>query len=157
MTSVKEKEGVVKFDSPKLTKEQRFNQTLIRVFQKIDMLGHYTDIAWLQNMNLANLRNFYNGAYNIFAFRAQLSTEVRRKIVKDGILFQNFIGNLDHVNERTKHILQYEILREIERILDEGEDRDSKILGISLILTVLVECSHAAAIALPHLVQSSFD
>lgn len=157
MTAVKEKEGVVKFDSPKLTKEQRFNQTLIRVFQKIDMLGHYTDIAWFQNMSLYDLNNFYKGAYDIFAFRAQLSPEIRRKIVRDGILFQNFIGNLHHVQERTKHILQYEILREIERILDEGEDKDSKILGITLILTVLVECSHAAATALPHLVQSSFN
>jgi hypothetical protein len=157
MTAVKEKEGVVKFDSPKLTKEQRFNQTLVRVFQKIDMLGHYTDIAWFQNMTLRDLNNFYKGAYDIFAFRAQLSHEVRKKIVRDGILFQNFIGNLHHVQERTKHILQYEILREIERILDEGEDRDSKILGITLILTVLVECSYTAAIALPHLVQSSFS
>jgi hypothetical protein len=157
MTAVKEKEGVVKFDSPKLTKEQRFNQTLVRVFQKIDMLGHYTDIAWFQNMSLLDLNNFYKGAYDIFAFRAQLSFEIRRKIVRDGILFQNFIGNLHHVQERTKNILQYEILREIERILDEGEDRDSKILGISLILTVLVECSYDAALALPHLVQSSFD
>jgi len=156
MTAVKEKEGRVKFDSPKLTKEQRFNQVLVRVFQKIDMLGHYTDIAWFQNMSLRDLNYFYKGAYDIFAFRAQLSNEVRRKIVKDGVLFQNFIGSLHHVQERTKHILQYEILREIERILDEGEDRDSKILGITLILTVLVECSHAAAMALPHLVQSSF-
>jgi hypothetical protein len=157
MTAVKEKEGAVKFESPKLTKEQRFNQTLIRVFQKIDMLGHYTDIAWFQNMTLYDLNNFYKGAYDIFAFRAQLSQEVRQKIVRDGILFQNFIGNLHYVQERTKHILQYEILREIERILDEGEDRDSKILGITLILTVLVECSYAASIALPHLVQSSFN
>ena len=157
MTAVKEKEGRVKFDSPKLTKEQRFNQTLVRVFQKIDMLGHYTDIAWFQNMTLYDLNNFYKGSYDIFAFRAQLSQEVRRKIVKDGILFQNFFGNLHHFQERNKHILQYEILREMERILDEGEDRDSKILGITLVLTVLVECSHAAANALPHLVQSSFD
>jgi hypothetical protein len=157
MTAVKEKEGVVKFDSPKLTKEQRFNQTLVRVFQKIDMLGHYTDIAWFQNMTLYDLNNFYKGAYDIFAFRAQLSQEVRRKIVRDGILFQNFVGNLHHIQERNKHILQYEILREMERILDEGEDRDSKILGVTLILTVLVECSYAAAMALPHLVQSSFD
>jgi hypothetical protein len=157
MTSVKEKEGVVKFDSPKLTKEQRFDQTLIRVFQKIDMLGHYTDIAWFQNMSLRDLNNFYTGAYDIFAFRAQLSNEVRRKIVKDGILFQNFIGNLHHIQERNKHILQYEILREMERILDEGEDRDSKFHGISLVLTILVECSYAAALALPHLLQSSFS
>ena len=156
MTAVKEKEGAVKFASPKLTKEQRFNQTLIRVFQKIDMLGHYTDIAWFQNMTLNALKNFYNGAYDIFAIRAQLSHEVRQKIVRDGILFHNFIGNLHHIQERNKHILQYEILREIERILDEGEDRDSKILGITLVLTVLVECSYPAAIALPHLVQSSF-
>ena len=157
MTSVKEKEGRVKYDSPKLTKEQRFNQVLVRVFQKIDMLGHYTDIAWFQNMSLRDLTNFYRGAYNIFAFRAQLSHEVLKKIVKDGILFQNFIGTIHNINERTKHILQYEILREIERILDEGEDKDSKILGITLILTVLVECSYAAALALPHLVQSSFN
>jgi len=157
MTTVKEKEGVVKFDSPKLTKEQRFNQVLVRVFQKIDMLGHYTDIAWFQNMSLDDLNKFYKGAYNIFAFRAQLSQEVRKKIVKDGILFQNFIGSLHHVQERTKHILQYEILREIERILDEGEDRDSKILGVTLILTVLVECSYAARMALPWLWQDSFD
>jgi hypothetical protein len=156
MTAVKEKEGAVKFDSPKLTKEQRFNQVLVRVFQKIDMLGHYTDIAWFQNMSLHDLNNFYKGAYDIFAFRAQLSPEIRRKIVKDGILFQNFIGNLHYIQERNKHMLQYEILREIERILDEGEDKDSKILGITLVLTVLVECSYAAALALPHLVQSSF-
>jgi hypothetical protein len=156
MTAVKEKEGAVKFDSPKLTKEQRFNQTLIRVFQKIDMLGHYTDIAWFQNMSLRDLNNFYKGLYDIFTFRVQLSQEVRRKIVRDGILFQNFIGNLHHIQERNKHILQYEILREIERILDEGEDRDSKILGIILVLTVLVECSYAAALDLPHFVQSSF-
>jgi len=156
LTAIKEKEGRVKFDSPKLTKEQRFNQVLIRVFQKIDMLGYYTDIAWFQNMTLYDLNNFYKGAYDIFAFRAQLSLEIRRKIVKDGILFQNFIGNLHQILERNKHILQYEILREIERILDEGEDRDSKFHGISLVLTILVECSHAAAMALPHLVQSSF-
>lgn len=156
ITAVKEKEGVVKFESPKLTKEQRFNQTLVRVFQKIDMLGHYTDIAWFQNMTLYDLNNFYKGAYDIFAFRAQLSPEIRRKIVRDGILFQNFIGSLHHIHERTKHILQYEILREMERILDEGEDRNSKIHGISLVLTVLVECSYPAALALPHLVQSSF-
>lgn len=156
MTAVKEKEGAVKFDSPKLTKEQRFDQTLIRVFQKIDMLGHYTDIAWFQNMSLYDLNKFYTGAYDIFAFRAQLLPEIRRKIVRDGILFQNFIGNLHHIQERNKHILQYEILREIERILDEGEDIDSKILGVSLILTVLVECSYSAALALPHLLQSSF-
>ena len=157
MTAVKEKEGVVKFDSPKLTKEQRFTQIMIRVFQKIDMLGYYTDIAWFQNMTLYDLNNFYKGLYDIFAFRAQLSPEVRKKIVSDGILFQNFIGNLHHIQERNKHILQYEILREIERILDEGEDRDSKILGIILVLTVLVECSHAASLALPDLLQSSFS
>jgi len=157
MTVVKEKEGRVKFESPKLNKEQRFNQTLVRVFQKIDMLGHYTDIAWFQNMTLKDLNKFYEKAYNIFAFRAELSHEVRKKIVKDGILFQNFIGSLQHVQERTKHILQYEILREIERILDEGEDKDSKILGVTLILTVLVECSYAARMALPWLCQDSFD
>lgn len=147
----------LKYDSPKLTDEQRFHQFILRVFQKFDALGQYTDIAWLENMDVMTLKKFYQYANDMFNFRAQLSTEVKKKIVKDGILFCNFIHNLHNFKSRHIKLLRFEILREMERIVDEGEDKDHKILGVNLILTVFVELVPEAAIALPHLVQSSFD
>jgi len=50
-----------------------------------------------------------------------------------------------------------ELLKEMERIVDEGEDREYKTLGINLVLSALVEVSYPAALALPHLVQSTFN
>lgn len=158
INQIKEKEGgIVKFESPKLTSDQRYQQFLIRVFQKIDLLGHYTDTLWFQNMDLIDLKDFYRAAYDMFAYRAQLSSDIRKKIVKDGLLFNNFINSIQNFREKNKQMLQFEILREIERIVDEGEDKEYKILGANLILTVFVEISYEAALALPHLVQSSFN
>lgn len=153
---IKEKNGKINYDSPKLTEEQRYHQFLIRVFQKYDMIGQYTDIVWFELMDLNDLKKFYRNANDMFAFRAQLSRETKKKIVKDGILFSNFLNNLHSFKEKNKRLLQFEILREMERIVDEGYDKEYKILGVNLILTVFVEICPAAALALPHLVQSSF-
>jgi hypothetical protein len=44
----------------------------------------------------------------------------------------------------------------MERVIDEAVDKEFKILGMNLILSALVEVSHRASLALPHLVQSTF-
>jgi len=157
MNCIKENNTKLKYDSPKLTEEQRYHQFLIRVFQKFDMLGQYTDIAWFDNMDLQDLKRFYKNCYDMFEYRAQLSHEIKRKIVKDGIFFNTFNYTLNAFKNKNKRLLQFEILREMERIVDEGDDKEYKTLGANLILTVLVEICPAAANALPHLVQSSFN
>lgn len=148
--------GEIKYDSPKLTDEQRYHQFLIRVFQKYDMIGQYTDILWFEQLDLEQLKIFYKNANDMFSYRAQLSDDIKKKIVKDGKFFHNFLNNMHSFRSKHKRLLQFEILREMERIVDEGEDKEYKTLGVNLILTVLVELSQAAAVALPHLVQSTF-
>jgi len=156
INNIQENNGKLNYDSPKLTEEQRYHQFLIRVFQKYDMLGQYTDINWFEQLELSDLKKFYKSANDMFQYRAQLSDNIKKKIVKDGVFFQNFVNNLHSFKNKNKRLLQFEILREMERIIDEGEDKEYKTLGANLILTVLVEICPAAANALPHLVQSSF-
>jgi hypothetical protein len=77
------------------------------------------------------------------------------RVKEYGLYFCNFIQNLEKINPRHIKILQNEILKEIEEIINT-DDKDHKITGIILILTVLVEISHSASLAFPHLVQGSF-
>jgi len=140
----------------KLNDEQKFQQFVVRVFQKMDMLGQYTDVNWLINMELINLKKFYRSANDMFEYRAQLSEEVKRMITVDGRMFRNLIDSVHLYREKHKRTLQSEILKEMERIIDEGQDKEYKTLGVNLLLTVFTEYSPEAAIALPHLVQSSF-
>lgn len=143
-------------DSPKLTESQRFSQFAVRVFQKFDELGQYTDTEWFTTLSIEQLKQFYHLANDMFDYRAQLSDKMKKNIVKNGLIFHNFKSTLSKFKNVHIRILQVEILREMERVIDEGVDKEFKILGMNLILSALVEVSHRASLALPHLVQSTF-
>ena len=143
-------------DSPKLTDQQKFSQFVVRVFQKFDELGQYTDTEWFTTLSIEQLKQFYHLANDMFDYRAQLSDEMKKNIVKNGLIFHNFKSTLSKFRNVHTRILQVEILREMERVVDEGVDKEFKILGMNLILSALVEVSHRASLALPHLVQSTF-
>ena len=143
-------------DSPKLTENQKFSQFVVRVFQKFDELGQYTDTEWFTTLSIEQLKQFYHLANDMFDYRAQLTDEMKKNIVKNGLIFHNFKSTLSKFKNIHTRILQVEILREMERVIDEGIDKEYKILGMNLILSALVEVSHRASLALPHLVQSTF-
>ena len=143
-------------DSPKLTEHQKFSQFVVRVFQKFDELGQYTDTEWFTMLSLEQLKHFYHLANDMFDYRAQLTDEMKKNIVKNGLIFHNFKSTLSKFRNVHTRILQVEILREMERVVDEGVDKEFKILGMNLILSALVEVSHRASLAIPHFVQSTF-
>jgi hypothetical protein len=144
-------------EEPVLTNEQKYNDYLVKVFQKIDNLGHYTDINWFNYLTFGDLKNFYRNANDMFNYRAQLSDSVKKKLVKDGKIFIKIINELHHLKNNKENFLRTEILNEIERICDEGEDDEYKKMGCNLFMTVLVEHNPFCAQAYPHLVQSTFD
>jgi len=153
---IKKSDKKMKHDSPKLSDEQRFSQFMLRVFQKYDMIGQYTDVKWFENLSFDELKFFYKNAFDMFDYRAQMNDDTKKKIVKNGRPFSGIVNEVSLFRSKHKRLLQIEILKEMEKIADEGEDKEYKTLGINLVLTVLVELSPAAAIALPHLVQSTF-
>lgn len=132
-------------DVPKLTESQRHEQRVLKIFQTFDENGYYTDTTWFSNLSFEQLRQFYRSSNDMFTFRVK----------EYGLFFCNFMQNLEKINARHIKILQNEILKEIEEIINTNE-KDRKITGIILILTVLVEISHHASLAFPHLVQGSF-
>lgn len=154
---IKKTERKMKYESPKLTEEQKYDQFLIRVFQKFDMIGQYTDTSWFDNLSFDDLKKLYRNAFDMFDYRAQLTPEIRKKITKNGVIFSTLINEISLLRPKHKKYLQLEILKEMEKIVDEGFDKEYKTLGVNLILTALVEVSPNAALALPHLVQSTFD
>jgi hypothetical protein len=54
---------------------------------------------------------------------------------------------------KSKIKLQNIILNDFSRLITEGIDREERKLGAIFILTGLVEVSHEASDALPHLIQ----
>ena len=152
----KEIKNKEKYEKPNLTKEEEYQDYLIKVFQKIDKLGNYTNIEWFNELTFEKLKCFYRDANDMFDYRAQLSQETKLKLVSDGLLFHKLINNLKYYKNKHFHFLRMETLKEIERICDEGKDNESKILGCNLLMTVLTEHSYQASIAMPHLVQANF-
>lgn len=144
------------YDTPELNEEQKFTQLLVKVFQTFDLLGQYTDTAWFSSLDLNQLKALYKSAENMFNYRAELPPQMKKKIVKTGVAFNKLLSDLPYLQEKHKRFLQEEILNEFYRFATEGIDDETKKLGTNLMLTSLVEVSMDAAIALPHLVQSTF-
>ena len=147
----------VNFEKEELTDEQLYKQKIVDVFHKYDMLGQYTDIKWFEDLQFPDLIKLYKGAYDLFDYRAQLTPDMKKRIIKSGTAFRRLIHDIDFLGYQHMRFLQNEILNEFERFVTEAEDIENKKLGSNLMLTALVEVNQDAAIALPHLVQSTFD
>lgn len=63
-----------------LTPLQRIDMRTFQIFQKMDMLGHYTDITWFNSLNRLKLIRFIREISDIWHFRAQLSPRAKLDI-----------------------------------------------------------------------------
>jgi len=144
------------YDIQQLTPDQKYTQLIVKVFQTFDLLGQYTDTQWFELLSMSDLKKLYKGAEDIFNYRAELSSDMKKKVVKNGVAFNNVLHNLENFQYKHKRFLQEEILNEFLRFGIEGHDNETKKFGTNLMLTALVEVSPEAAEALPHLVQSTF-
>ena len=88
---------------------------------------------------------------DIWNYRSNMTTESKKKIIKNGSVFSIPI----YIIKKEKSLIKIQnvVLDEFTRLINEGVDREEKKLGAILILTGLVEISSDAADALPHLMQ----
>ncbi len=141
----------LEIEKPKMTKEQEIQHKCVDIFTRIDLLDNYTQSQWFMNLDVKKLLDFYDTAKDIWSYRIQMPLENKKKIIHDGIAFtmpRSYLAKLP-----SKLALQNIILREMDRFISEGVNREEKKLGAMLMLTALVEVSNEAAQALPHLVQ----
>ena len=139
---------------PKISKEQKMNQRVINVFQKIDQLDSYaggTDINWFLNLSRVQLKSYYKVLEDIWNYRSELSNSRKNEIVPNNQMFSLGVPAFYRLNEKDK--MRKILLNEMNKLVDSAPKREDKILGCYYVLIGLVEISAEVSNALPWLVQ----
>ena len=137
-----------------MSAEKTIEMRCLSVFQQIDSLGNYSDPQWFLSLDRNNLIKFVRELADIWNYRAQLSTEVKRKICPpNGDPFRQINFQALHT-EVNLVATKKSVLEVLEKMVNTGVDSDSKSLGAYYILGALTLVNDIAAISLPWLFQS---
>lgn len=134
-----------------LTEEQIFRDKVLTIFQKMNDLGHYTDINWFFNLSIQQLKRWYKELEDIFNYRANLTIEQKKKIIPDNKSFQTTVIKVFHNNNKNK--VRKIVLNEISRFISLGNTREDRYTGSLYILTAFTIVSQEVADCIPWLVQ----
>lgn len=129
-----------------------FRQKIISVFQKMDALGHYTDIKWFTKLKRNQLKNWYKYAEDIFNYRANLTPLMKKKIIPKNNAFPYSVDYIYSNNLSIKKLKSI-CINVMERFVSEGITKDDKYTGSLYMLTALTQVSHRAAESLYWLIQ----
>ena len=142
------------FEEDKLTPEQEIEARMIDIFHNFDILGNYTNHKWFYNLHVYQLRDLYQKSEDMFNYRINLSTEEKKRYVKDGLAFKTNMSLIHKIKDKFE--LQNLILTEYEKFLSYDNNLSDKKTAIMWMLTSLTEVSDDARNAMPHLDQGMF-
>jgi hypothetical protein len=149
-----ESRGCVLDIKSELTPKQKKRDSVIRVFNIIDLLGYQTNIDWLLNMSNKELKKFYHLLEDIWNYRCDLTQQAKREIIPDEDINPLFNISVDSVFNLRKYDDILDInLKIIERLVSESYDLGCRSLGALYVLTALATISYEAGNTYPHLVQ----
>ena len=139
-----------------LSEKQQIELRTLDVFQKMDMLGNYTNTNWFLSLDRPNIIRFIRSLADIWHHRAELTQQKQREICPPyGDPFR--LINLYGLTVITTSTLQRMSLSLIEKMVSTGIDQDSKYLGSSYVLCALTLVNENAAESLPWLYQSVIE
>ena len=152
----------IEFEKDKLTPEQEFNNDVLSIFQKLDLLNISaggTNPDWFTNLTFSGLIKFYSILEDIWNYRTGLSNIQKKEIIKDKIMFPIHPSKIAFIpaNNSNKRKLQYMILDEIEKLISTSDNTSHKCTGGYYTLIGLTEVSYECAEAMPWLVQHSVN
>ena len=139
----------VKITDPKIIIEQK----CIKVFQRIDNLGQYTQCEWFMKLHLASLKELYKQVEDIWNYRAELKNEDKLKFVKDGKLFTKKINEINAI--KSINNLRHIILDDFYRLVTEGKTKSDCQTGALWILSAMTIVSYEARSSMAWLFQSA--
>jgi len=141
-------------DSQNVSTEKAIELRALTLFQTIDSLGNYSNSQWFLSLNRNQLIKFVREMCDIWNYRAQLSTEVKRSICPPhGDPFRNLSIQYIH-NEPNMCNVKKVILEVLEKMVNSGINNDVKSLGAYYVLGALTLVNSEAATSLPWLFQS---
>jgi len=144
------------FKEPELTPEQKFNERVLNVFQKIDLLNvsaSGTNTHWFTDLNILQLKIFYKVLEDVWNYRAELSLSKKNEIVPSNNMFPISVNNIYYVVNKRE--LQNILLTEMDKLVSSAVNIEDKMTGAYFILTALVEVSPECMESLPWLIQQA--
>ena len=119
------------------------------LFIEIDLLGNYTQHTWFQNLTTSEYRRYYHFLYDIWSYKANMTSDTKRKICSLYDPFQN-----------TQHypisIIKEVCVSVMENILYSGIDDEFRKIGALHILSALTFVSYNARMNMPWLYESYY-
>lgn len=141
-------------DTQNVSTEKAIELRALTLFQTIDGLGNYSNSQWFLSLNRSQLIKFVREMCDIWNYRAQLSTEIKRSICPPhGDPFRNLSIPYIH-NEVNMCNVRKAILEILEKMVNSGINNDVKSLGAYYVLGALTLVNSEAATSLPWLFQS---
>ena len=140
-----------------LTPEQKFNEKVLSIFQKMDCINASaggTDVNWFLNLSLNQLKNFYRALEDIWNYRAELTEKQKRDIVPLNNVFKINMPKLMNMTLPQGRKLQNIVLDEIDKLVSSSPSEVHRSTGCYYVLTALVEVSPDCAQTMPWLVQA---
>ena len=144
----------IKIQKAQLNSQQQINQEALEVFQQINSLGNYSDSDWLLSLTINRMKLFIRELYDIWSYRAQLSNEQKRDIVRPhGNPFSG-IDRLTIYHSGNRDYLLHKIIGIIKKMVTRGSNESNKNLGAMYVLSALTLVNENAANSLPWLYES---
>ena len=144
----------IRHQSQALTVQDAFCLRVITAFQKLNQLGFYVDYKWYMNLNIDELKRLYREVADVWNYRLDISTETKHRIVSNGVVFADTKSIDSHSDLQTVRNI---VLRNAERIIDEGYATDDRKLGAFYFMIGLVIVSPEAASSNEALFLSAVD
>ena len=126
---------------------------ILSIFQEINDLGNYADHNWLWSLSRVNLVRYIRELYDIWAYRANLSNEVKRQICPP--TGNPFLGVAIHaLPTLDRNKIRQAALSVIQSMVIRSEDIPTRALGANYVLSGLTLVNENAAMSLPWLYQA---
>jgi len=130
---------------------QRVRNKCFAIFQKIDMFGYITDIIWLMDENVKNLKFFYKKLALQWNLEFGLNNTARYRIARTHNLFsQSHLQDI-MLSRVDKYILLDKILESVNVLVSNGETDEDRNTGCILILYALAAINPRCVAANPWL------
>jgi hypothetical protein len=141
-------------DTQNVSSEKAIELRALALFQTIDSLGNYSNPQWFLSLNRNQIIKFVRELLDIWNYRAQLPQETKRNICPpNGDPFRNLSMPFIHIEGNMCNVKKV-VLEVLEKLVNNGIDKDSKSLGAYYVLGALTLVNQDAATSLPWLFQS---
>lgn len=126
---------------------------ILTLFQEINNLGNYADHNWLWSLNRLHLVRYIRELYDIWAYRANLTNEIKRQICPP--TGNPFIGvPLHALPTLDRNRLRQASISIIQSMVLRSGDEPTRALGANYVLSALTIVNENAAVSLPWLYQA---